>query len=84
MLALFGHYYIAGIMTLLVLPLAMIWNAFIYRVQHAMFKRQDLKVRRNISGFLSYMLVYSMLLQPICVWGYVAETLGLRKRWGTR
>ena len=83
-LALFGHYYIAGIMTLLVLPLAMIWNTFIYRVQHAMFKRQDLKVRRNISGFLSYMLVYSMLLQPICVWGYVAETLGLRKRWGTR
>lgn len=83
-LALFGHYYIAGVMTLLVLPLALVWNAFIYRVQHAMFKRQDLKVRRNISGFLSYMLVYSMLLQPICVWGYVAETLGLRKRWGTK
>lgn len=83
-LALFGHYYIAGIMTLLVLPLAVIWNAFIYRVQHAMFKRQDLKVRRNITGFLSYMLVYSMLLQPICVWGYAAETLGLRKRWGTK
>lgn len=83
-LALFGYYYIAGIMTLLVLPLAVIWNAFIYRVQHAMFKRQDLKVRRNITGFFSYMLVYSMILQPICVWGYVAEVLGFRKRWGTK
>ncbi len=83
-LALFGHYYLAGVMTLLVLPLAALWNAMIYRVQHAMFKRQDLEVRRNLSGFFLYVLVYTMILQPICVWGYVAELLGLRKRWGTK
>lgn len=83
-LALFGHYYLAGIMTLLVLPLAALWNGFIYRVQHRMFKRQDLKVRRNLAGFFMYMLGYSLILQPICVWGYVSELLGLRKRWGTK
>lgn len=83
-LALFGHYYLAGVMTLLVLPLAALWNGFIYRVQHAMFKRQDLKVRRNLAGFLMYVLGYSMILQPICVWGYASEILGLRKRWGTK
>lgn len=82
--ALFGYYHIVGIMTLLVLPLAMLWNAFIYRVQHRMFKRQDLKVRRNPVGFLVYMLVYSLILQPICVWGYVSELAGLRKNWGTK
>jgi biofilm PGA synthesis N-glycosyltransferase PgaC len=83
-LALFGYYYLAGVMTLLVLPLAALWNGFIYRVQHTMFKRQDLKVRRNLSGFFMYVLGYSMILQPICVWGYVSELLGLRKRWGTK
>ena len=83
-LALFGHYYLAGVMTLLVLPLAAIWNGFIYRVQHKMFKRQDLKVRRNLSGFFMYVLGYSMILQPICVWGYASEALGLRKRWDTK
>lgn len=83
-LALFGYYYLAGIMTLLVLPLAALWNAFIYRVQHAMFKRQDLNVRRNLSGFFMYVLGYSMILQPICVWGYLSELLGLRKHWGTK
>lgn len=83
-LALFGHYYLAGVMTLLVLPLAALWNGFIYRVQHTMFKRQDLKVRRNLRGFFMYVLGYSMILQPICVWGYVSELLGLRKRWGTK
>jgi biofilm PGA synthesis N-glycosyltransferase PgaC len=31
-----------------------------------------------------YVLGYSMILQPICVWGYVSELLGLRKRWGTK
>lgn len=82
--ALFGHYYIVGLMTLLVLPLAVLWNAFIYRVQHRMFKRQDLRVRSNPLGFLVYMLVYSMILQPICVWGYLSELAGLRKNWGTK
>ncbi|TZF91437.1 glycosyltransferase family 2 protein [Cognatilysobacter lacus] len=83
--ALFLHWYgIAGPMTLAVLPLALIWNAIIYRVQRRVFRRQELHVRRNIFGFLFYMLVYSMVLQPVCVVGYFKELIGLRKRWGTK
>jgi len=83
-LALFGHYWIAGAMTLLVLPLAAIWNAVIFKVQSRMFKSQELKVRRNVHGFLFYTLAYTMLLQPVCVMGYAAELLRLRKTWGTK
>ena len=83
-LALFGYYWIAGLMTLLVLPLAMLWNAVIFGVQTRMFKKQDLHVRRNIGGFLFYTLGYTMLLQPVCVLGYTAELLRLRKTWGTK
>jgi biofilm PGA synthesis N-glycosyltransferase PgaC len=83
-LALFGYYYLAGILTLLVLPLAALWNYCIYRVQQRMFKRQDLKVRDNVGGFLFYVLGYSLLMQPVCVWGYVAELFGASKRWGTK
>ncbi len=83
-LALFGYYYIAGVMTLLVLPLALIWNAVIFTVQTRMFKRQDLQVRRNIGGFLFYTVAYTMLLQPVCVIGYAAELLRVRKTWGTK
>ncbi len=83
-MALFGYYYLAGVYTLMVLPLAAIWNFFIFRVQQRMFKRQDLKVRRNVAGFLFYVLGYSMVMQPVCVWGYVAEVLGMSKRWGTK
>lgn len=83
-LALFGYYWIAGLMTLLVLPLAMLWNIVIFGVQTRMFKRQDLRVRRNLSGFLFYSIGYTMLLQPVCVLGYAAELLRLRKSWGTK
>ncbi|PZP63163.1 MAG: glycosyl transferase family 2 [Pseudoxanthomonas spadix] len=83
-LALFGVYWIAGPMTLLVLPLAMIWNLIIFRVQAMMFRSQNLKVRRNFAGFLFYSLAYTMILQPVCVLGYAKEALGLRKTWGTK
>lgn len=83
-LALFGYYYLAGIFTLLVLPLAALWNYAIFLVQQKMFKKQDLKVRDNISGFLFYVLGYSLLMQPVCVWGYLSELFGMSKRWGTK
>jgi biofilm PGA synthesis N-glycosyltransferase PgaC len=83
-LALFGHYYLAGVYTLLVLPLAALWNYCIFLVQSKMFKQQDLRVRDNPGGFLFYVLGYSLLMQPVCVWGYVSELVGMRKRWGTK
>lgn len=83
-LALFGYYWIAGVMTLLVLPLAAMWNLIIFRVQSKMFKNQDLRVRRNIAGFIFYTMAYTMILQPVCVMGYAAELLRLRKTWGTK
>lgn len=83
-LALFGYFYLAGILTLLVLPLAALWNYVIFLVQQKMFKKQDLEVRDNIGGFLFYVLGYSLLMQPVCVWGYVSELFGMSKRWGTK
>ena len=83
-LAVFGLYWIAGPLTLAVLPLAALWNWFIFRVQRRMFRAQGLRVRRNPSGFLFYVFAYSLLMQPVCVAGYFAELAGLRKTWGTK
>ncbi|HVL41102.1 MAG TPA: glycosyltransferase [Brevundimonas sp.] len=83
-LALFGVYWIAGPLTLAVLPLAAAWNWFIFRVQRKMFRAQGLRVRRNAGGFAFYVFAYSLLMQPVCVAGYFAELFGLRKTWGTK
>ena len=83
-LALFGIYWIAGPLTLALLPMALGINYLMYRVGSQMFASNGLRVRRNLSGFLTYAFVYSLILQPACVAGYFSEVLGLRKTWGTK
>ncbi len=83
-LALFGIYWIAGPLTLLLLPLAAVVNVVMYRIQLRMFTQQGLKVRRNFIGFFFYALCYSFVLQPACVIGYVQELLNRTKSWGTK
>ncbi|MCM8557410.1 glycosyltransferase [Sphingomicrobium sediminis] len=82
--AFFGHFWIVGPLTLAVLPLALLWNGVIFRIQKKMYGREGLKVTRNRRGFLFYCFVYTLIMQPVCVWGYLSELLGLRKKWGTR
>ncbi len=83
-LALFGHYWIVGPMTLTLLPLALIMNSVMYRIEEKMFAEQHLHVRRNTMGFFLYMLPYSCVLQPAAVWGYITEIFGTKKSWGTK
>jgi biofilm PGA synthesis N-glycosyltransferase PgaC len=83
-LACFGYFYIAGPLTVAVLPLTVLWNGIIFRIQSRVYEREGLTVRRNVGGFLFYALAYSLLMQPVCVWGYLAELLGLRKNWDTK
>ena len=83
-LACFGYFWIVGPMTLALLPMSFLMNWLMYSRSKATFDEMDLKVRRNRLGLVTYALVYSMILQPACVWGYVSELLNLRKTWGTK
>jgi biofilm PGA synthesis N-glycosyltransferase PgaC len=83
-LALFGCYWIAGPLTLALLPLGFGMNWLMYRVEADTFRSRGLKVRRNRSGFALYVLVYSLILQPASVLGYFAEIFNMRKSWGTK
>jgi poly-beta-1,6-N-acetyl-D-glucosamine synthase len=80
-MALFGYYYVVGPTTLLVLPMAFLIVFFMYRKQQAVFKTLRLRVRQNLVGFIVYMLIYQIIMSPICVIGYVQEVLGTKKRW---
>jgi biofilm PGA synthesis N-glycosyltransferase PgaC len=83
-LAMFGHFWIVGPMTLALLPISFLMNSLMYSRSRVTFDEVGLKVRRNRLGLLSYTLVYSIILQPACVWGYISEMLNLRKTWGTK
>jgi len=83
-LALFGCYWIAGPMTLALLPLAFIMSYLMFSIEHRMFEQIGLKVRRNRFGLIVYMIFYSLLLQPASVLGYLDEIFKTRKTWGTK
>ena len=80
-LALFGHYYIAGPMTLLVIPVALLVTMVMVWRQSAVFRDFGLHVRRNRLGYVAYLLTYQAILSPVALVGYAQEILHLRKRW---
>lgn len=80
-LACFGYFYVAGLMTLLVLPLTALIVLIMLRFQRGVFELMGLRIRRNILGFLAYFLIYQFIVSPICVVGYTRELLNLEKRW---
>ena len=84
LLAFFGVFWIAGPMTLAVLPLAFLVNGLMYAIQKKMFASQGLEVRRNWIGLVIYVLFYGLILQPACVVGYIQEFITRSKRWGTK
>lgn len=81
-LALCGIYWLAGPVTLLVLPLAALWNLVIFRIQMRMLRRAGIEMRRSLAGFVAFAFAYPLVMQPVSLWGYVAELTGRRKEWG--
>jgi biofilm PGA synthesis N-glycosyltransferase PgaC len=79
-LAFFGIYWLAGPLSLALLPMLVGVNYLMYRVGSQMFASNGLRVRRNLSGFLTYAFVYSLVLQPAYVAGYFSEMLGVREK----
>jgi biofilm PGA synthesis N-glycosyltransferase PgaC len=80
-LALFGIYWIVGPMTLLVLPLTLLSYAILYVYQKFVFRSLNLKVRKNLLGFILFVLFYQMIMSPVSVWGYFQEFFKLKRRW---
>jgi biofilm PGA synthesis N-glycosyltransferase PgaC len=83
-LALFGNFAVVGPMTLALIPLSLLLNYSMLHAERAIFREANIKIRKNIGGMLMYMFAYGFVLQPACVWGYLAEVLNLRKSWGTK
>ncbi|KZE64230.1 glycosyl transferase [Fictibacillus phosphorivorans] len=80
-LSFFGYYWIVGLTTLLVLPLTLISYGFLYYYQKNVFKRLELRIRKNILGFFVFVCFYQMLMSPISTWGYIQEAFKLKRVW---
>ena len=80
-LALTGNFLIVGPMTAAVLPISLLIALTMYRRQRAVFRLLGLRVRRNILGFVLYVLAYQLVMSPISVSGYATELIRARRVW---
>lgn len=77
----FRQYAVAGLTTLLVVPLSLAVNIVMYIKQRAVFARYGLKVRKNFLGAALFTLSYQLVLAPASLAGYVAEAARRQKKW---
>jgi poly-beta-1,6-N-acetyl-D-glucosamine synthase len=77
----FHMYIIVGLMTLLLIPIAVVLNSVMFNRQKRIFEEYGLKVRRNVWGMLVFTLAYQLFLTPATLCGYAAEVLQRRKSW---
>ena len=79
---LFQNYLIVGPMTIIMFPITVLFFSIMYMVEYNnVFKQLGLKVRKHYLGLLMYMLFYSVILSPVCVYGYLQEFIGTKRKW---
>jgi len=80
-LAFFGYFYVAGLMTLLVIPITIFIIIIMLNTQKKFMEYAGLKIRYNPVAVVFYILIYQLIMSPICVVGYAKELLALKKKW---
>ena len=80
-LACFGYYYVVGLITLLVIPINICIIITMLISQKRFMRYAGLKIRYNFVGMIFYILIYQIIMSPICVIGYFKEFFNFRKKW---
>ena len=78
----FKFYLIAGIVTLLQIPLAILFNLTIYMIQKDSLKKEGLNIPNGMwLTSLFYIMFYQLIMTPATLDGYYSEILQKKKSW---
>lgn len=83
-LALFGHYWLVGPLTLALIPSAAFVGVVMYRMSARVFATSGIRITHDPLALVGYTLAYGLINHPASLRGYLAELLGMRKSWGTK
>lgn len=79
---LFHNFLIVGPMTLILFPITLLLFLIMFISEHKrVFKMYGLKIRKHFIGFFCYCIFYSIILSPVCIWGYLQEFIGTKRKW---
>lgn len=78
----FGYIHIVGLMTLFTLPLNFIsFTILLWKEREDAFKPMGLKIRRNLKGYIVFLLIYQMIMSPAALLGYGKEITRSKRKW---
>ena len=77
----FKYYLIAGILTLVQLPFALIYNFTTKSIQVKDLKKQNIKIKEDWLSFILFILFYQLMMVPSTLNGYISEILKTKKVW---
>lgn len=78
----FHNYLIVGFYTLLLLPITILLFSVMYIVEYnKVFKMINLKIEKHYLSFVIFLLCYSLIMSPVCLWGYIQEFIGAKRKW---
>lgn len=81
-LALFHDYIIVGLLTLILYPLTLLAFGIMWQKEYRYVnKTLKIKTKKNILSFFIFTFVYSIILAPSCVKGYIQEVFQTKRRW---
>ncbi len=83
-LALFGHYWLVGPLTLALIPSAGFIGFVMYRMSAKVFHQAGCKIAWDPLALVVYTLAYGLINHPASLRGYLAELFGQAKTWGTK
>lgn len=83
-LALFGHYWLVGPITLALIPSAVFIGLVMYRMSARVFASSGVRIAHDPLALIGYTLFYGLINHPASLRGYSAELFGMRKTWGTK
>lgn len=78
----FHDFMIAGPTVIYLFPFTLLMFALMYLVEYLhVFKPLGIKVRKHYLALVIYILSYSIILSPACIWGYLQEFFNTKRQW---
>ena len=81
-LALFQDYIIVGLLVIILYPLTLLAFFVMFQKEYRyVVKPLKIKIKKPILSFFIFTFVYSIILAPACIRGYLQETFKAKRKW---
>jgi biofilm PGA synthesis N-glycosyltransferase PgaC len=77
----FGINLLAGVMTLYLIPILILYSALIYRIQARHMREIGEEIKGDWIGLMIYALFYQLMMNPATVHGYFSEMIKAKRIW---